>query len=304
MKTYYDDYPNHHFPPHRWNPQINDTEVAHVTAPWKDCCDKDEDCVCVTEEDVARWDTISSLSALTGVDFDELSSYSAVAASADLWNNNYETVSSNSSYWNGVSGLDQLSSNLSASAAWQSATDIVSSHSAQWNSAFKYHYQVDENTSAIDALSSLFEHNVRAYPDNKTITGDGTSGNPFAVVNYDNIVKLINYCVSAIKPLYTMSSSGGSTETVQNWMSLDATTDSDGINPYLKTLFNAINKKDNDQDVTLNNHGELIQWLINNLNKHETTGSDLLWTNIPTPTVKSELEQYKNKDTIYYSYTN
>ena len=82
---------------------------------------------------------------------------------------------------------------------------------------------------------------------------------------------------------------------------MDATTDSDGINPYLKTLFNAINKKDNDQDSTLNNHGELIQWLINNLNKHETTGSDLLWQYIAPPTAKSQLESYTARDTIYYT---
>lgn len=300
MKTYYDDYPNHHFPPHRWNPQINDTEPAFVTAPWKECCDKDEDCVCVTEKDISAWNTISSLSALTGVNFDDLSSYSAIAGSANLWNSNYNTVSANSSYWNGISGLDQLSANLSASAYWQSASDTVSGHSAQWNKAYRSISQIDLNTSAIDELSGLFNSNVRPFT-NTSISGDGTSGSKFGVRNYDDFIRLINYCASAIKPLYTQSGEGGTVDNVQNWISLDATTDSDGINPYLKTLFNAINKKDNDQDSTLNNHGELIQWLINHLNKHETTGSDLLWQYITPPTAKSQLEDYTARDVIYYT---
>ena len=301
MNNYYDDYPNHHFPPHRWNPQINDTEVAAVTAPWKECCDKDEDCVCVTEKDISAWNTISSLSALTGVNFDDLSSYSAVAASADLWNDNYNTVSANSAYWNNVSGLDQLSGLNSA--YWQKASDTVSTFSAGWQKANRYITQIDENTSAIDELSGLFTHYEKQVGDGVTILGDGTENNPFTVYNYSAYRQLINYCVSAIKPLYTQSSTTGTDTNVQNWVSLDATTDSDGINPYLKTLFNAINKKDNDQDITLNNHSDLIQWLIKNLNKHETTGSDLLWTYIPTPTAKSDLAQYTADDTIYYSYT-
>lgn len=283
-----------HIPPRgHWNYYFNDTEPAFVPAPGHECCDKYEDCVCVTEEDVAAWNTISSLSSLTSVDFSNLSSYSAIAGSAELWNDEYNTVSANSANWNNVSGLTALSGLNSA--FWEDASNTVSTFSGNWNKSYNYKYQIDENTSAINALSSLFYHNVRPVVDQTTIIGDGTSGSPYTVKNYENFIKILNYYVSAVKPLYKDNN--------QNWLSLDAETDSDGINPYLKTLFNAINKKDNDQDITLNNHGDLIQWILKNMNRPETTGTDLLWTNIPTPTAKSDLAKYTDENTIYYSYT-
>lgn len=283
------EYPNHHFPPPRWNPQFNDTEPAFVTQPWKDCCDKDEDCVCVTESDVSAWNTISSLSALTGVNFDDLSAYSAIATSSTLWNSNYDTVSANSAYWNSVSGLNQLSALNSA--FWESASDIVSSNSARWNKAVRYSADISENADNISALSAAFQRNINKQFDPSTIDGDGTENSPYTVKNYQEYINLLNYYIKAVKPLYKNDQ--------QNWLSLDATTDSDGINPYLKTLFNAINEKNNDQDVTLNNHGDLIQWIIKNLN---VTGKTLQWEYVPSSTTanRNSVTALNEENVMYY----
>lgn len=262
MLDVYEDYPNHHFPPHRWNPQINDTEVAHVTAPWKDCCDNEDDCICVTEDDVNLWNNISSLSGLTGLDVDSLSSVSSLITSADYWNSNYDTVSANSAIWNNVSAIDELSG-LDVDAL-SALVDTVSANSGKW---IKY---VDPNT----------------------IKGDGTETDPYTVKDYENYIKLLNNCAGNIKKLFRDDGK-------QNWLSLDATTDSNGINPYLKTLFNAIGKKDNDQDVTLNNHGDLIQWIIKNMN---VTGKQLQWEYVPA-SVTSNKESVANltaEGTMYY----
>ena len=291
MLDVYDEYPNHHFPPHRWNPQINDTEVAHVTAPWKDCCDKDEDCVCVTEEDVNLWNNISSLSGLTGIDWENISSYSAIESSATLWNDTYNTVSSNSAYWNGISALDELSG-LSASANWEDTYQTVSSNSAKWNNAVHYSGYIEDNASAISALSAEFAKNIKIYFDGMTITGDGSQNAPYSVKNYNEFIKLLNAAFNGYRQLYN-------NDGTQKWMSLSATTDSDGINPYLKTLLNAINKKDNDQDIALTNHGDLIQWIIKNL---DITGKKMHWEYVPETVTsnKDAVASLTEENTLYY----
>lgn len=285
----YSDYPNHHFPPHRWNPQINDTQVAHTIEPWKDCCGNDEDCVCVTESDVNRWNTVSAISALSGIDPSSISAYTKIAGSADLWNDNYETVSANSAYWNQVSGLDVLTGLNSA--YWEDASNTVCSNSAFWNAAFDNITQTTLNASAIAVLSAAFDKNIKLYF-GSTITGDGTQNKPFDVKYYAEYCNLLNKVASAYNQLFNEDGT-------PNWVKLNADTDQDGINPYLKTLFNAISTKDNDQDIALNKQGELIQWILNHL---QAAVENIVYRKIDKPTTPEELKRYNREHTIYYAY--
>ena len=288
--------PHPYYPRHPHDRWWNDTEPAYSVAPWEGCCDKEDDCVCVTPDDVEVWNSISSLSGLTAIDWENISSYSAIAASADLWNDDYLTTSANSANWNKVSGLNDLTNLLSSNSAnWDSTYKTVSSNSANWNSAVNYSGNINANTSAISALSAAFAKQVKIYFDPNTINGDGTTGAPYTVKNYEEFIALLNKTYNGYQQLYTPEGSA-------RWMNLSATTDSDGINPYLKTLFNAINKKDNDQDITLNNHGDLIQWILKNLNPPPpVTGTDLLWQPMTAGTAKNTIKtQYTATSSIYY----
>ena len=79
----------------------NDTEPASV-GPWG-CCPPipHDDCVCVTQEDVDKWNSYSALSALSGIDWDALQSISGldIGTSAEYWNSCYETVETHSGVW-------------------------------------------------------------------------------------------------------------------------------------------------------------------------------------------------------------
>lgn len=286
--------PHPYYPRDPHNRWWNDTEPAYSVAPWEGCCDKDDGCECVTKDDIDRWNLISGLSGLSGIDWDNISSYSAIEASANLWNDNYNTVCSNSANWNTISGLSSLSGivdNLNTS-AWDSTYNTVSTNSSNWNNAVYYSANIDSNTSAISALSAAFAKNVKLYFDPNTISGDGTTGSPYTVKNYEEFINLLNKVYSGYKELYTPDGSA-------KWMSLSATTDSDGINPYLKTLFNAISKKDNDQDITLNNHGDLIQWILKHLHGQTPTGTDMKWLEMES-TAKSDISSYSARNTMYY----
>lgn len=288
-----DQYVDWGVPPPHWHGYFhNDTERAHCMEPWEQCCPEDEDCVCVTQGDVDRWNVIDSISSLTAVDFDKFSAYSAVATSADKWNSNYDTVSANSAIWNKASATDRLSALDSLNSAyWEGASNIVCANSGKWNN---YASSISSNSARIDAISSQFDKTIKPYFDTDTIVGDGTEGKPYTVKNYEDFIKLLSEYVAKVRPLYQ-------DDGTQNWVTRNATTDSDGINPYLKTLFNAINKKDNDQDVTLNNHGDLIQWIIKNLNPPPPlTGTDITWE-YKTDMSKSAISGYNKPGTMYYN---
>lgn len=290
--------PEHpYYPRSPYNRWWNDTEPAYSVAPWEGCCDQDDGCECVTQDDIDRWNAGYSAGAtLSAIDWENISSYSAIAASADLWNDDYLTTSANSANWNKVSGLNDLTNLLSSNSAnWDSTYKTVSSNSANWNSAVNYSGNINANTSAISALSAAFAKQVKIYFDPNTINGDGTTGAPYTVKNYEDFIALLNKAYSGYKELYTEDGK-------QNWMSLSATTDSDGTNPYLKTLFNAINKKDNDQDITLNNHGDLIQWILKNLNPPPpVTGTDLKWIRMETTAKDYIKNNCTAKSAVYYS---
>ena len=293
-----DNRPHPYYPRHPHDRWWNDTEPAYSVAPWEGCCDQDDGCECVTQEDIDRWNAGYSAGAtLSGIDWENISSYSAIAASADLWNDDYLTTSANSANWNKVSGLNDLTNLLSSNSAyWDSTYKTVSSNSANWNSAVNYSGNINANTSAISALSAAFAKQVKIYFDPNTIKGDGTTGAPYTVKNYEDFIALLNKAYGGYQQLYTPDGSA-------KWMSVNSTTDDpQGINPYLKTLFNAINKKDNDQDITLNNHGDLIQWILKNLNPPPPiSGTDLTWVKIDTPTTSGQLTNYKEPNRMYYS---
>ena len=291
--------PEHpYYPRSPYNRWWNDTEPAYSVAPWEGCCDKDDGCECVTQDDIDKWNAGYSAGAtLSGIDWENISSYSAIATSANLWNDDYNTTSANSAYWNSVSGLSELSANLSSNSAnWNSTYNTVSSNSAKWNSAVNYSGKIEANTSAIKALNSAFASQIKIYFDPNTIAGDGKENSPYTVKNYQDFINLLNKVYSGYKQLFNEAGSA-------NWMSVTAETDyQNGINPYIKSLFNAINKKDNDQDITLNNHGDLIQWILKNLNPPPpVTGTDLKWIEF-TDTSKDYIKNNCTaKSAIYYS---
>ena len=291
-----DQYVDWGVPPPHWHGYFhNDTERAHCMEPWEQCCPEDEDCVPVTQDDVDRWNwaysAYADVSSLLDIDFDKFSSFSAVATSADKWNSNYDTVSANSAIWNKASATDRLSALDSLNSAyWEGASNIVCANSGKWNS---YVSSISSNSARIDAISSQFDKTIKPYFDTDTIVGDGTEGKPYTVKNYEDFIRLLSEYVEKVRPLYQ-------DDGTQNWVTRTATTDSDGINPYLKTLFNAINKKDNDQDITLNNHGDLIQWIIKNLNPQTTSGDDIKWVWVDKMP-KTAISGLKEPGRIYFN---
>ena len=78
--NYHPDWP-HYRHMHAWN----DSEPAAVV-PWpEECCPQSaDDCVCVTSGDVQMWNTISAVSALTGINVEGLSGLSALSGISEL----------------------------------------------------------------------------------------------------------------------------------------------------------------------------------------------------------------------------
>ena len=142
----------YHIPPKRlW---YTDVEPAYEKPAECECHypPMPYNCVCVTEEDVANWNSAYNtlydiISA--GIPISFIASAAQLMSSADYWNQTYETVSANSGYW----------SNLSALSA------EVSAISGNFN-------------DRIDKLE-----NQKTYVDNITITGNGTKALPYGVAN-------------------------------------------------------------------------------------------------------------------------
>lgn len=107
-----------------------------------------DNCICVTEEDVYRWNsTYSAFSALidSGIDVSAITSAAQVAVSAYLWNQTYTAVSSYSGLWNSVSAVS-------------AKTDILADDLVELSGQFVNH---------------------KHYVDNQTIVGDGTPASPW-----------------------------------------------------------------------------------------------------------------------------
>lgn len=302
-----DFYPDNHW--HRyWH---NDTEAAAVPRPGEPCCGpgEKEDCVCVTSGDVELWNQVSAISELSGFDWDALSGVSGLTTSANLWNSAFLTVYNNSAIWNEINNLSGIED---ASGFWQKASEIVSANSGKWNSAYNSIRDIDELSANVETLSSLFAKQVKLYFSN-TMSGDGTQATPYGVKNYNEFTNLVNNLNTDISNLYKEENG----QKVQNWISLDATSEENGINPYIKSLFSAVAVKDNDQDKTLIKHGDLIEWLI----KHRSSGSGVnykagyginisndyeisvkdRWVYVPDIT-SANYQSLNEENTFYYTY--
>lgn len=300
---YYTDFyaPMWHHRPH------SDLEVAAVLMPGHDCCpEPHEECVCVTSGDVALWNEISALSGLSGIDWDTLYNISGLSASANLWNSNYTTVRTNSAAWSNKLDSSALEEN---SAFWQGASETVRDNSAKWNSACSSIPQIYTNKTNIEKLSADFAKQVKIYFDKTTIEGDGTYNSPYTVKDYTTYKEVVNTIYSGFKELYKNNT--------QQWMSLTADSDKDGINPYLKSLFSAVAVKDTDQDTTLGKHGDLIQWIIEHLGgvmgdvsqfgddirrlNDWTANSGMTWKHIDNkPTCSADVIGFTGKNIIWY----
>ena len=305
MKHYNDYYTDYYAP--MWHRPHSDLEVAAVPLPGHDCCGQDphEDCVCVTSGDVALWNEISALSGLSGIDWDTLYNISGLSASANLWNSNYNTVRTNSANWSNKLDSSAFEEN---SAFWQGASEIVRDNSANWNSAYSSIPQIYTNKENIEKLSADFAKQVKIYFDKTTIEGDGTYNSPYTVKDYTTYKEVVNTIYSGFKELYKNNT--------QQWMSLTADTDKDGINPYLKSLFSAVAVKDTDQDTTLGKHGDLIQWIIEHLGgvigdvsqygedirrlNLWTANSGVIWKHTSAKPTISNVTSFTGRNTIWY----
>jgi hypothetical protein len=305
MKHYNDYYTDYYAP--MWHRPHSDLEVAAVPLPGHDCCGQDphEDCVCVTSGDVALWNEISALSGLSGIDWDTLYNISGLSASANLWNSNYNTVRTNSAIWSNKLDSSAFEEN---SAFWQGASEIVRDNSANWNSAYSSIPQIYTNKENIEKLSADFAKQVKIYFDKTTIEGDGTYNSPYTVKDYTTYKEVVNTIYSGFKELYKNNT--------QQWMSLTADTDKDGINPYLKSLFSAVAVKDTDQDTTLGKHGDLIQWIIEHLGgvigdvsqygedirrlNLWTANSGVIWKHTSAKPTSSNVTSFTGRNTIWY----
>lgn len=172
MPRYYPYHPE--WPAGYWG--WNDTEPASV-GPWG-CCPPHpiDDCICVTSADIDRWNSMSALSALSGIDLNVLSGISGMNLpySATLWNSCYETVYSNSATWESAQYIPEMS-------AWTSA-------------AF------DTLTKDIWELSS---HRNEVWTDKTDapyyIEGTGAEETPLALSHYVvDLLKYIDTGVSAV----------------------------------------------------------------------------------------------------------
>lgn len=305
MKHCNDYYTDYYAP--MWHRTHSDLEVAAVPLPGHGCCgEPDEYCVCVTSGDVALWNEISALSGLSGIDWDTLYNISGLSASANLWNNNYNTVRTYSAIWSNKLDSSAFEEN---SAFWQGASEIVRDNSANWNSAYYSIPQIYTNKENIEKLSADFAKQVKIYFDKTTIEGDGTYNSPYTVKDYTTYKEVVNTIYSGFKELYKNNT--------QQWMSLTADSDKDGINPYLKSLFSAVAVKDTDQDTTLGKHGDLIQWIIEHLGgvigdvsqygedirrlNYWTANSGVIWKHIDNkPTCSADVTGFTGKNTIWY----
>ena len=208
-----------------------------------------------------------------------------------MWNDNYNTVHTYSANWQNKLDSSAFEEN---SAFWQGASETVRNNSANWNSAYYSIPQIYTNKENIEKLSADFAKQVKIYFDKTTIEGDGTYNSPYTVKDYTTYKEVVNTIYSGFKELYKNNT--------QQWMSLTADTDKDGINPYLKSLFSAIAVKDTDQDTTLGKHGDLIQWIIEHLGgvSGDVSQSGVIWKHTGTKPTSSNVTSFTGKNTIWY----
>lgn len=287
----------------------NDTEAAMVVPPGHDCCPDSasgDECQCITTGDILRWDyAYNNLTALSSINWsaiNSLSSYINELSGIDNWNWTYGTVLKNYKSWNKISALDDL---IESGYYWNNTYSTVKTYSANWNSAANAATAIAQNTQNIERLSADFSRQVKIYFSPDSITGTGTQNDPYGVRNYGSIISTLNILNNGYNLLFPNGQQG--------WISLTADSDIDGINPYQKALFSAVAVKDTDQDKALMKHGELIEWLIKNLNEAQNgintveqwiTNEGVMWRHVAQPNVKSDIVNYTARNTVYFSFDN
>lgn len=197
---YWNDPYRPHHPPHKpedWcHPHHrihSDIEPAFVVRPGEECCPEDQqNCECVTSGDVERWNAVwEMMSAFSGQNIDELASgYSAfgnIAASADLWNETYNTVFENKDVWDLASAIPDLSARMEK--AEQDIQDLSAS---------------DEALSAELAKKSdtiYFDVYHPQYNIDGSIDGTGTKKDPYRVHGYKTNETDVDELVKHFKPI-------------------------------------------------------------------------------------------------------
>ena len=179
------------WPPYPMTPRWNDTEPVIGVRPWEECCDGQDECVCVTSGDV------------------------------DAWYNVYDTVANNSGSWGGASG----ESGWTASAdKWNSTYDTVYDSSATWSSGAQRASQLDpellQELADILSKSSGFLASYygldHVYTKKDVLTGIGTSADP---IDLDWKIKVtLDDVNQALLQLYK----DGDPDQKKNWVHVSA----------------------------------------------------------------------------------
>lgn len=179
------------WPPYPMTPRWNDTEPVIGVRPWEECCDGQDECVCVTSGDV------------------------------DAWYNVYDTVANNSGSWGGASG----ESGWTASAdKWNSTYDTVYDSSATWSSGAQRASQLDpellQELADVLSKSSGFLASYygldHVYTKKDVLTGIGTSADP---IDLDWKIKItLDDVNQALLQLYK----DGDPDQKKNWVHVSA----------------------------------------------------------------------------------
>lgn len=211
-----------------------DSEWAEAIHPNANCCDDENkvECICVTEEDVLEWDKIKSLSA---IDFESLSNL-------DL--------------------LDNLPNLVTSSVYWNESYDILLENSGKWNDNENNINSLYEQLSAVS--SSLNELVIPPHHTNNTIAGVGSIDDPYRVNS--NLVNQITSAYSTSQTMYNDLYSLHNNEYTKNWLSLDATSVEDAINPYISNRFINIENLNTEQSQKIYANRVLIDELLRRMN--------------------------------------
>ncbi len=165
-------------PFHPYQHRYSDAEHACVKPAESECHfpPMPDNYICVTEEDVYRWNsTYSAFSALidSEIDVSAITSAAQVAVSSYLWNQTYTAVSSYSGLWNSVSAVS-------------AKTDILADDLVELSGQFVNH---------------------KHYVDNETIIGDGTEAFPWQLTtsafsgyteDYEKVMKAVQELESSM----------------------------------------------------------------------------------------------------------
>lgn len=179
-------YPDGRHPMHPGHPW-NDTEPAANIEPW---CPPHpiDDCVCVTPADVDKWNSVSAISAVTGLNFDAIEELTEldIPLSAEYWNSTYETVNSHSAHWEYAEDIPEFSATTSAH--FDTIEDYIYDLSAKMlNKVHVNGVYLDEDY-AMELYNKTFVHNPN-YP--YALQGHGTIKSPLEL--NDHVADLLYY---------------------------------------------------------------------------------------------------------------